>query len=81
MVQLRNLIRDLPEGDPSRNAALVFAESKGLTADDVIYNRANVTEIIKREFATLPAQHYYTTTGPLSRSICTIIPNGVEGLL
>lgn len=57
--QLRNLVRDLPEGDPSRDAALAFAATKGLTEHDCINYTANVTEEIKKEFATYLAEHYY----------------------
>ncbi len=65
--QLRNLVRDLPEGDPSRNAALAFAETKGLTADDCINYTSKVTEDIKKEFATLLAEHYFKTVSEAIR--------------
>lgn len=65
--QLRNLVRDLPEGDPSREAALAFAESKGLTAEDCINYTSKVTDAIKREFATLLAEHYYKTVSEAIR--------------
>ncbi len=57
--QLVNLIKDLPEGDPSRNAALDFAKTKGLTESDCVNNTARVTEKIKEEFATFLAEHYF----------------------
>ncbi len=65
--QLRNLIQDLPEGDPSRNAALAFAVSKGLTAEDCINYNSKVTESIKEEFATLLADHYFKTVSEAIR--------------
>lgn len=65
--QLRNLVRDLPAGDPSRNAALAFAASKGLTENDCINYTSNVTETIKREFATLLADHYFKTVAAAIR--------------
>lgn len=57
--QLKNLIKDLPEGDPSREAALAFAKSKGLTEYDCVNYTAKVTEEIKEEFAMLIAEHYF----------------------
>ncbi len=57
--QLHNLVKDLPVGDPSREAALSFALSKGLTEDQVLNN--TITESIKREFAGYLADHYFTT--------------------
>lgn len=69
--QLRNLVRDLPAGDPSRNAALAFAASKGLTEADCINYTAAVTEAIKQEFATLLADHYYKTVSEAIRKYDT----------
>ncbi len=57
--QLRNLVRDLLPGDPSRDSALVFAATKGLTETDVINYTSNVTEAIKQEFASLLAERYF----------------------
>lgn len=57
--QLRNLVRDLPAGDPSRDSALVFAASKGLTEADCISYTSNVTEDIKKEFAAKLAERYF----------------------
>jgi len=57
--QLQNLVRDLPVGDPSRDSALVFAISKGLTEADCINYTSKVTESIKQEFAALLADKYY----------------------
>ena len=57
--QLQLLVRDLPAGDPSRDSALVFAASRGLTANDCINYTANVTEQMKQDFATQMANHYY----------------------
>jgi hypothetical protein len=57
--QLRNLVNDLPQGDPSREAALSFAISKGLTEQQVINN--SISETIKREFAAYLADHYFKT--------------------
>lgn len=57
--QLRNLVRDLPAGDPSRDSALVFASSKGLTEADCISYNGNVTESIKQEFAAKLAERYF----------------------
>ena len=57
--QLRNLIKDLSPGDPSRDSALVFAAAKGLTEADCINYTAQVTEAIKQEFATLLAERYF----------------------
>ncbi len=65
--QLRNLVKDLPEGDPSREAALNFATSKGLTAEDCIKYTSKVTEDIKTEFAALLAEHYYKTVSEAIR--------------
>lgn len=57
--QLKNLIKYLPAGDPSRNSALAFAKSKGLTEYDCVNYTAKVTEEIKVEFAALLAEHYF----------------------
>ncbi|HEY5592611.1 MAG TPA: T9SS type A sorting domain-containing protein [Paludibacter sp.] len=57
--QLQNLVRDLPAGDPSRDSALVFAASKGLTEADCINYTSKVTEDIKQEFAARLAEKYY----------------------
>lgn len=57
--QLQNLVKDLPEGDPSRTAALEFAASEGLTESDCINYTSKVTEDIKKEFAVLLADRYY----------------------
>jgi hypothetical protein len=57
--QLRNLVKDLLPGDPSRDSALVFAASKGLTEADCINYTSKVTEAIKQEFATLLAERYF----------------------
>jgi hypothetical protein len=65
--QLRHLVRDLEPGDPSREAAMAFATSKGLTESDVINYTSKVTEAIKQEFATLLAEHYYKTVSEAIR--------------
>ena len=57
--QLQNLVKDLPVGDPSRDSALVFAASKGLTEADCINYTSKVTETIKQEFAGYLADKYY----------------------
>jgi hypothetical protein len=57
--QLRNFVKDLPAGDPSRDSALVFAASKGLTESDCINYTSKVTEAIKQEFAIRLATRYY----------------------
>ena len=57
--QLQNLVRDLPAGDPSRDSALVFASSRGLTEADCINYTSKVTEQMKTDFATQMANHYY----------------------
>ncbi len=57
--QLRNLVKDLPAGDPSRDSALVFAASKGLTENDCISYTSIVTESIKQEFAAKLAERYF----------------------
>lgn len=57
--QLQYLVRDLPAGDPSRDSALVFAATRGLTATDCINYGSNVTEQIKQDFAAQMANHYY----------------------
>lgn len=57
--QLQLLVRDLPVGDPSRDSALVFASSRGLTATDCVNYSSNVTEQMKQDFATQMATHYY----------------------
>ncbi|MEI6555149.1 MAG: T9SS type A sorting domain-containing protein [Paludibacter sp.] len=59
--QLQNLVRDLPAGDPSRDSALVFATSRGLTEADCINYTSKVTEQMKQDFATQMANHYYRT--------------------
>jgi len=69
--QLRNLVKDLPEGDPSRNAALAFATSKGLTESDCINYTSKVTEAIKQEFAVLLAEHYFKTVSEAIRKYDT----------
>lgn len=57
--QLQNLVKDLPAGDPSRDSALVFAASKGLTEADCINYTSKVTEDIKQQFAACLAEKYY----------------------
>jgi len=59
--QLRNLVADLPEGDPSREAALAFAADKGITEQQILQNSSQVTEAIKQEFAVVLARHYFKT--------------------
>lgn len=65
--QLRNLVKDLPAGDPSRDSALVFAASKGLTELDCINYTSKVTESIKQEFAALLAERYFKTVSEAIR--------------
>lgn len=69
--QLRNLVKDLPAGDPSRDAALAFAATKGLTESDCINYTAKVTEAIKQEFAVLLAEHYFKTVSEAIRKYDT----------
>ncbi len=69
--QLRNLVKDLPAGDPSRDAALAFAASKGLTESDCINYTSKVTEAIKQEFAVLLAEHYFKTVSEAIRKYDT----------
>ncbi len=63
--QLRNLVVDLPEGDPSREAALDFAISKGLTLQQITSN--TISETVRREFAAFLAEHYYRTVAAAIR--------------
>lgn len=65
--QLQNLVKDLPAGDPSRDSALVFAASKGLTELDCINYTSKVTESIKQEFAALLAERYFKTVSEAIR--------------
>jgi hypothetical protein len=69
--QLQNMVKDLPAGDPSRDAALAFATSKGLTESDCINYTTKVTEAIKQEFATLLAEHYFKTVSEAIRKYDT----------
>jgi hypothetical protein len=69
--QLKNLVKDLPAGDPSRDAALAFAASKGLTESDCINYTTKVTEAIKQEFAVLLAEHYFKTVSEAIRKYDT----------
>lgn len=69
--QLRNLVKDLPAGDPSRDAALAFAATKGLTEADCINYTSKVTEAIKQEFATILAEHYFKTVSEAIRKYDT----------
>lgn len=57
--QLRNLVKDLPAGDPSRDATLAWAAERGLSESDCINYTAKVTEALKQEFATYLAEHYF----------------------
>ena len=59
--QLQNLVRDLPLGDPSRDSALVYATTKGLTETDIITPTSKLTDAIKQGFASLLATKYYKT--------------------
>ena len=59
--QLQNLVRDLPAGDPSRDSAMVYASSKGLTVADVTTPTSKLTDAIKQGFAALLATKYYKT--------------------
>ena len=70
--QLQLLVRDLPAGDPSRDSALVFATSRGLTATDCINYGSNVTEQMKQDFAVQMANHYYSV---ISAAIRKYDPN------
>lgn len=70
--QLQNLVRDLPVGDASRDSALVFATSRGLTEADCINYTSNVTEQMKQDFATSMANHYYSV---ISAAIRKYDPN------
>jgi hypothetical protein len=69
--QLQSMVKDLPAGDPSRDAALAFATSKGLTESDCINYTTKVTEAIKQEFATLLAEHYFKTVSEAIRKYDT----------
>ena len=70
--QLQLLVRDLPAGDPSRDSALVFATSRGLTATDCSNYSTNVTEQMKQDFAIQLANHYYSV---ISAAIRKYDPN------
>ncbi|MDR1809032.1 MAG: hypothetical protein LBR34_01325 [Prevotella sp.] len=65
--QLQHLIRDLPAGDPSHDAALAWAETKGLTEADCATYTSAVTENIKQEFAAYLAEHYFKTVAEAIR--------------
>jgi len=65
--QLRNLVKDLPVGDPSRDAALAWAAEKGLSESDCINYTTKVTEALKQEFAVLLAEHYFKTVAAAIR--------------
>lgn len=66
--QLRNLVRDLPAEDPSRQAALAWAASKGLSEEDCVKYTPKVTEDLKQQFAGYLAQTYYeVVTGIVRR--------------
>ncbi len=65
--QLRNLVKDLPAGDPSREAALAWAAEKGLSESDCINYTDKVTEEIKKEFAAYLADHYFKTVSAAIR--------------
>lgn len=89
--QLRNLVKDLLPGDPSRDSALAFAASKGLTEADCINYTTKVTETIKQEFATLLAERYFRIVSEAIRRYDTnhlIIgsrfhgrPRGIQGVV
>ena len=64
---MRNLVKDLPAGDPSREAALAWAAEKGLSESDCINYTAKVTEEIKKEFAAYLADHYFKTVSAAIR--------------
>ena len=70
--QLQLIVRDLPAGDPSRDSALVFATSRGLTATDCSNYSTNVTEQMKQDFAIQLANHYYSV---ISAAIRKYDPN------
>ncbi len=57
--QLYNLVHDLPAGDPSRDSALVYAVSKGLTEADVMNQTSKLTTSVKQGFAAALAAKYY----------------------
>jgi hypothetical protein len=59
--QLQKLVRDLPAGDPSRDAALAWAATKGLSETDCANYTSTVTESLKQEFAAYLADHYFKT--------------------
>ncbi len=65
--QLRNLVKDLPAGDPSREAALAWAATKGLSESDCINYTSKVTEALKQEFASYLAEHYFKTVAAAIR--------------
>jgi hypothetical protein len=69
--QLRNLVKDLPVGDPSRNAALAWAAEKGLSEADCINYTTKVTESLKQEFAVYLAEHYFKTVAAAIRKYDT----------
>lgn len=65
--QLRNLVKDLPAGDPSRDAALAWAAERGLSESDCINYTSKVTEALKQEFAIYLAEHYFKTVSAAIR--------------
>ncbi|MDO9633734.1 MAG: DNRLRE domain-containing protein, partial [Paludibacter sp.] len=69
--QLRNLVKDLPVGDPSRNATLAWAAERGLSESDCINYTSKVTEALKQEFATYLAEHYFKTVSAAIRKYDT----------
>ena len=63
--QLRNLIVDLPEGDPSRQAAEEFALNHGVSLQNIHNN--SIPNAVKEAFAVHLAEHYYKTVSEAIR--------------
>lgn len=69
--QLRNLVKDLPAGDPSRDSTLAWAAQRGLSESDCINYTSKVTEALKQEFAAYLAEHYFKTVSAAIRKYDT----------
>lgn len=69
--QLKNLVKDLPAGDPSRDSALVWAAAQGLSESDCINYTTKVTETLKQDFAVYLAERYFKTVSEAIRKYDT----------
>ncbi len=69
--QLYNLVHDLAAGDPSRDSALVYATSKGLTEADVMNQTAKLTSTVKQGFAAAVAAKYFQVAAAAIRKYDT----------